>query len=909
MSRKITISLWLSLLCLFPIQSMAQTLEYWFDDLYDLRNTTPIATSDAEQELNLDLRDNTKFPMGFHKLNMRVNTGRFPSAVSSSAVLKLAAGNISQLEYWVDDDIANRKIANSKTISGKASNDGGSTYQFFDNLDLTDVTPGYHRLYYRAVSNSLRTTSAISMTPIMVKSLYNNASKLMMKEYSIAIDGGQPMTLPIANPKDIVNIPYTLDARGLSEGEHNIEMSFYNSSGSSVSIKEQFSVTSVEPNISLHGWKDENGLVHLHFNSIPNDVKYTIYRKGIDGVESCIPTFYNHNYPNTNSYIDTPLAGTYSYTAEGVWEDNEGKEQRVRSNTITVTTEGADETLQFGSIEGTIHLDGKQVAHLPQDMVLDVEFDDGEKVRVQDNGTFFRNRIPLGTTKRISIKDYSEFIMEGMTLTEKKYVFDNAVANITKENPNASVTINGTRNNNAHIVQDLGYSDLIITTSIEATDNSFIFDVKNISGHTWSGIVCLKAVKREDIERFDTGNLGVNGSAFSFNDFESCAQIGSQSINQLTNGNTTGLDIKFDKLPINVDEEEYFIYVVSTEIGKSRFQQLTTTVENVENPKLWTLPATITIQEDNFYKENADACVEEVFSIMKILKKIDGPFQIVLNQMAYQLDKYDQTHYGGDGVFGNLPELLKEFGVDLKNAIKDVDNVVEVVRKYKSFCEYLEKADELRQFSNQNSFQKWNTTMKLVLDSYETLGGPLAGIYKLYMDATVKAVDFIDRNFESLFESHRVQNFLDDGITFKIVVKKDHHIPVLQNSQFSAKDIDDRIKSINVYCVCPTVNQREYFGDPESKKRDGNQLVLKSGNAIKNQSESDWIAPKEFWMEIIWKNDRLTKIPLCEGVVDISNDLDDPVITVTLQSGESSARNMDKKIKIVYKNKELNKDE
>ncbi|MBR5061735.1 MAG: hypothetical protein IKX24_06285, partial [Prevotella sp.] len=146
MSRKITIPLWLCLLCLFPRLTMAQTLEYWFDDHYDLRNTTSIAASDAEQELNLDLRDNTKFPMGFHKLNMRVTLAGKPSAVSSSAVLKLAAGKISQLEYWVDDDIANRKITNSKTISGKASNDGGSTYQFFNDLDLTDVTPGYHRL-------------------------------------------------------------------------------------------------------------------------------------------------------------------------------------------------------------------------------------------------------------------------------------------------------------------------------------------------------------------------------------------------------------------------------------------------------------------------------------------------------------------------------------------------------------------------------------------------------------------------------------------------------------------------------------------------------------------------------------------------------------------------------------------
>ena len=92
MSRKTILQLWLCLLCLLPGQVVAQTLEYWFDDHYDQLGTTSIATTNAVQTLNLDLRDNTRFPYGFHKLNMRIIIAGKPSSVYSSNVLKLSAG-------------------------------------------------------------------------------------------------------------------------------------------------------------------------------------------------------------------------------------------------------------------------------------------------------------------------------------------------------------------------------------------------------------------------------------------------------------------------------------------------------------------------------------------------------------------------------------------------------------------------------------------------------------------------------------------------------------------------------------------------------------------------------------------------------------------------------------------------
>ena len=74
-------------------------VEYWFDDNFDQRDKIDILNTEDEQELSLDLRSSTKYPMGFHKLNMRVTLeGEGESAIYSSDVVKLSAGKATRLE-------------------------------------------------------------------------------------------------------------------------------------------------------------------------------------------------------------------------------------------------------------------------------------------------------------------------------------------------------------------------------------------------------------------------------------------------------------------------------------------------------------------------------------------------------------------------------------------------------------------------------------------------------------------------------------------------------------------------------------------------------------------------------------------------------------------------------------------
>lgn len=894
------------------VTGQGNVFEYWFDDQIDLKERRNISATDTEKVLGLDLHDNTKFPIGFHRLNMRVIINGEPSAVYSAAVFKLPVGTISELEYWFDDD-----LAHSKTIGGTDASDG-SGYLFISDLDLESLPPGYHRLYCRAVSDSKQAVSAATMTPIMVKSLYSqDGESLTMEAYEVSVDDGAKIKYEIPISKNTITIPYTLDTRGLKTGQsHTIDMTFYNSWGASVTTKETFMVNAAEvPTITLNG-RDDNGYIHLNFNSIPSDVVYHLFRKAQNGTEVLIPTYHDHNYPNTNYYLDTPLAGTYTYRVEGVWRDYDGNEHAVQSNQITITTQGSMHAQRYGSVEGMVHLNGKQVAQLPADMDLDVEFSDGEKVRVQHNGTFFRNNIPLGSTLTLSIADAEDVSIEGWGVTIRNYVFDNAQVTVTEETPVANVTINGTSSGNNESVQDLGYSDLIISSYLKVTGASFSFDVKNVSGRTWTGSVQLYAVSQKEIEKLSGDGPKDNGN-LSFENLYSDVMLGSAFVSQLANNHSESVTINFDNLPYNPDGDEFFIYITSTERGRSRLQLLAATENEVFNPSLWPLPKTYThFDYTELMQEGIDECLKGIFDDMKMLKKIDGPLKYALDEAAWEIERIEREEYSGDDVFGNLPDLLEDFGEDLKNAVKDVDDGVQLLQDFRTFIEWLSRAEELRQLGNENSYMRWNKTMKLIFDAYELVGGPyanpLVGIYKLYLDATKHAVDFIDKNFEQMFAFNRSRVFMDNRITFRIAVRKNFHIPILESAYFTREEIDSRIRDIDVYCITPGKQHRKYVSNLEVGKDGDHQLVLKADewvNHIDNDANVDMNPPKEFWMEIYWWNGRMTKVPILEGVVDISDNRETPEVIINLQSGSSSSWNMDKKIDIIYKNEDFNKDE
>ena len=86
-------------------------LEYWFDNSEARRLSTPIdIETENVQALSLDLSDIDRFPLGVHRLNIRVSAhGGNYSPVYTTYVLRMPEGSgDAVLEYWLDDDLDNR---------------------------------------------------------------------------------------------------------------------------------------------------------------------------------------------------------------------------------------------------------------------------------------------------------------------------------------------------------------------------------------------------------------------------------------------------------------------------------------------------------------------------------------------------------------------------------------------------------------------------------------------------------------------------------------------------------------------------------------------------------------------------------------------------------------------------------
>lgn len=154
----------------FDPSQEGQMLEYWFDDGFEnRRETMPLVdTPDGVMSLDLDMTNQTKFPLGLHQLHMRVAmVGSKYSPVYSATVFRAVDGTHTEITYWLDDDYVHRKV-----LKGGNSQNGVITFDQ-KTMDFTNAAPGVHRLHYRVTSAGFD-EGVTYETPIMVKSRYRD---------------------------------------------------------------------------------------------------------------------------------------------------------------------------------------------------------------------------------------------------------------------------------------------------------------------------------------------------------------------------------------------------------------------------------------------------------------------------------------------------------------------------------------------------------------------------------------------------------------------------------------------------------------------------------------------------------------------------------------------------------------
>ena len=571
----------LSLLALFPGLMFAQTLtgyEYWFDDDVDGRVTGTLSGTNDAVTFNADAR---RLSQGVHRLNFRArqSDGSY-SAVSTSVFIKIAAGVGNKLEYWLDDH------SNVNILEGSLASDG-EDYLFNDTLDVGDVTPGHHRLYYRARSSSGRTTSAVSMTPIIVKSRYyhDEDEVVTVEKYGIAVDNGAMEMFDVPNPREIVTQNHIHDASHLTPGNHTVKATFWNSLNASVSVEQAFNVTvPEEPSITLTA-EQEGGLVKLHFNSVANDKGYRLYRTLGSGTPKIIDHKSGSIYPSNVNYVDNPAVGTYKYQAWMPYTDRDGTNKVLKSNEVSVTITKAqteEEAAQYGTVTGRIVCDKNTPTS-----GLTVRFsNDDETVPVQ-GVLFTRNKMLQGTEVTLTVEGDELHEYEPVTLTVGEGVTD--------------VTINGTfieENQPNNYGRDLVMaSDLEMINDLDAT--YLKFTVKNLSqNHWWYGKVRVRAI---DKKKADKAHMDLNEMEYGSHNMITGESDDLRLKGNAEDGNgsaTAEVTIKLEGLPLDKDRD-FYLYFESIGLwgGEGYTEELKPINPNLNynvnmNPIVWTIPKT-----------------------------------------------------------------------------------------------------------------------------------------------------------------------------------------------------------------------------------------------------------------------------------------------------------------------------
>ncbi len=983
-----------SSLFLKRMASESTMLEYWFDNNIDLRESISISGGSEEQQLTLDLRNNTLYPTGYHILNIRASvSGMGTSALCSMGVLKIAAGAVSSLEYWIDNDRASVRRLEAQSIEGgyiftsdldmsnvapgyhelnlRARSTSGMTasaittvgflklqsgaankleywfdertnvhalsgeaidkgYIFMNSLNLSGLSPGQHRLYLRARSQNGLASSAVTMVPVIVKldygpynEEYSHPTTAKVTDYSVAVDNQAPTHYQVQNPRYKITQPHVLDATNLSAGNHTVKLKFWNSLHAGVSTEQAFKVVIPEaPTLTLTA-QQQSGLVKLQFNSVPNDIAYGIRCVDANGVLRNGFNVKNSLYPEPCTFTDNPPAGTYRYHVIARYRDWTGTEKNVTSNEVTVTIAQAqteeEAAEQYGNITGKIVCD----KNMPTNG-LSVKFSDGQTVPVQ--GTVF---------SRTHVEKGKQLTME--VLGDLTHVYESDP--LTVQAGNNNVVITGTYKEEFqpdNLTNDLEIDRMDMTS--EQNGLHLRLHLKNrYQDRPWRGMIRVKALdknKAEDVWQYTADlNLNTPNTHVGFaNDFS------------ISGGDAKYVELDMQSLVVDKSTDYYFYF---ESIGKydGTYQG------NITKP----------IAANSHSEVNTNPVVRTVVSPPAPQVQFTKWNDKAKETFAYLMLGAASVTPGAEGLLGNMDEFAQEVMnatgtsspeaaaqaignlLDGKNGMQAINDanlklvadaaktVFERVRKevkkriVKKFWTALANCvgDEVNdarpiiefiiegvKVSKKSSFDQCMTCMSLLYGALASGPANVSGDMKALMvvgqsliNAAIEISEFQNSKYISnRLVANRVNTNSADtrtntAVDFKLIVNnKKKGKPI----DFTKKSNNEQIESITVSVLrSPTANPSVFSFKPVYYK-DCMMLETVQTDQVGYTGQTLYLydVAHALYMEIHWKNGRITHIPLLrsdDGIdintdgVTITNDEDfmsePPIVyTVTLTS-------------------------
>lgn len=866
-------------------------IEYWFDDMIDQMASTSISDTEDEQSINLDLRDNTKFPFGLHKLNIRLVIGGNPSVVYSTPVLKIMAGNPSHLQYWVDDD-----FANAHTIDGTQTEDG-TGYKFVTDLDLGDIIPGHHRLYCRPVSNSKITAGAVTSMPIIVKSKYNidmaTAEDLTVTEHSYWFDNDEGDVVSVSHPGHIITQPYTFDTRKLSDGKHTLHVQYGNSAGIwNGPVDYTFTKTKVNDPLIAANATVENGVVTLKYTAVPFGLRYIVTRQYPSGTKRKVDVNESTEYPAALQSVDTPAPGTYTYYIEGRYTDADGVVQTVRSGDMAVTVEQAASTVGKGNIYGVLLRDGKRHANSCNSKV----FANGNSVSTTTGGLFTINNVPYGTELTISVED-------------NNWQYDDVTLVVNESTCSKTLQLDGSKKENEFEQPANDSYDIYLNSEVKITQVAWEMEVKNISGKTWSGNIIVKVISKEVMDMYEREAQGGNSLWYyllhpsaGLDDGPNYKTAADAHIS-LGKGAYQTLALDILDLPDKKREEAYYVYVFSKEDGAEEMKLLST-----PDIHSYTLPQTLNFNpfEKITKMENGFAAYMEGYTeVMKYMKKFSewgDPFTLAWNSAGDGVYKLIENYGNEEWTYSELNEqiadaAIKSWGM-LRNCIYSmhaemVKKISDAVKNNQAYIVHKEIANlyntikDVYDASSADDNEKFFKLASLIW-KYASKKDPILKVYKSYFEVGEAMANAASR-LENYNNNRFVwQRFVSKNAVFKIKVRRYSNDGSF-DGYFPANEVYSQIESISLIMSTPAQSSIELRNDnPDvSCNEEWNAITIKN---VDFKGINTLYDSTEAWMIINWKNKRVTRVPLLDkNFVKMENfkaSSNEPLtMTVEFQSG------------------------
>ena len=850
-------------------RSMSQESKvvYWIDDNYDQRESISFDKTLEVNSLDLNMGDNTKYPIGFHRLNMRVDLeGHGESTVFSDGFFKSPTGLTSQLEYWFDGDITTRQH-----VSGESVSDGG--LMFNNNLDLNNVTPGAHRLFMRGLGIDRKVVSAVTSMPIIVKSRYNidiaEAENLTVTEHAYWFDNDEAEVTYVAQPRNIITQPYSFDTRKLSDGQHTLHLQYGNSAGIwNGPVDFTFNKTHVNEPLLVANSTVENGIVTLKYTAIPFGFRYIVVRQYPSGTVRKADDLKSTEYPTALQSIDTPAPGTYTYYIEGFYTDADGVTQKVRSGDMAVTVEQAASTVEKGNIYGVLLRGGERHVNSCNSKV----YANGNKVYDVSTGGFFTIwNVPFGTELTISVED-------------DNWQYNDITIVANESTCNKTLYLDGSKKENEFVQPVNDLYDIYLDGHVQITQNAWEMEVKNISGKSWSGNIIVKVISKEVMDMYDREAQGDNSLWYyllhpsaGLDDGPNYKTAADAHVN-IEKGTYKTLALDIIDLPDRKREEPYYVYVFSKEDGSEQMKVLAT-----PDIQSYTLPQTLNFNPSEKITKLMNGFAsymegyKEVIKYMKKFSEWGDPFTLAWNTSGDGVYKLIENLGNEEWTYSELNEqiadaAIKSWGM-LRNCIYSMH--AEMIKKYseaiknnQAYIVHNEIANlyntirDVYDASSADDNEKFFKLASLIW-KYASKKDPILKVYKSYFEvgeAMAKAAERLGN-----YNSNRFvwQRFVSKDAIFKIKVRR-YSSDGTFAGYFSAKDVYSQIESIGLIMSTPAQSGMVLRNDDPgvSLDEEWNTIIIKNVDFKGNNTLYD---STEAWMIINWKNKRVTRVPLLDN--------------------------------------------